>query len=149
MYGKFNNNKQAGFTLIELMIAVVVIALLAMVAIPAYNDSVTKGRRADAKSSLSTAAARQEQFFMDNKTYTTDLTDIGFIGSATSVASLDGNYTVSVATPTAGCPIATCFELRAAPNKSDGYCQTFTLNSVGTQGVTGSPAPTQTANECW
>jgi type IV pilus assembly protein PilE len=140
-------NKQRGFTLVELMIVVVIIGILAMVAIPAYNDSVTKGRRADAKSTLTSIAARQEQFFMDSKTYTSDMTNLNF--AASPAQSVDGYYTVSVVTPTAGCPIITCYLLQAVPNNADTNCQTLTLNSVGAENVAGSPAPTQTAKECW
>ncbi|WP_455207916.1 type IV pilin protein [Kaarinaea lacus] len=142
---EYKSNK--GFTLIELMIAVVVVAILAMVAIPAYNDSVQKARRSDAKSTLTSAASRMEQFFLDNKTYTTDMTALGYTESPAQ--SIDGHYTVSVVTPTTGCPIATCFQLQAVPHDTDNYCQTLTLNSLGTQGVTGSPAPTQSADLCW
>ena len=142
---RFKNN--TGFTLIELMIAVVVLAILAMVAIPAYNDSVQKARRSDAKSTLTQVASRMEQFFLDNKTYTTDMTALGY--TASPAASIDGHYTVSVVTPTAGCPIVTCYQLQAAPQNTDTNCQTLTLNSIGTQGVTGSPAPTQNADLCW
>lgn len=141
----YKNSK--GFTLIELMIAVVVIAILAMVAIPAYNDTVQKARRSDAKSTLTQAASRMEQYFLDNKSYTTDMTDLGF--TASPAQSIDGHYTLSVVTPTTGCPIATCYQLQAVPHDTDNYCQTFTLNSLGAQGVTGSPAPTQSADLCW
>ena len=141
------NKQQGGFTLVELMITVVVIALLAMVAIPAYNDSVQKARRADAKSTLTSAASRMEQYFLDNKTYTLDLTNLGY--SASPADSIDGHYTVSVLAATGGCPIATCYELKAVPKDSDTYCQTLTLDSNGTQDVTGSPAPTQSAALCW
>ena len=135
-----NYKKQAGFTLVELMIAVVVIAILAMVAIPAYNDSVTKGRRADAKSTLTTIAARQEQFFMDNKRYTADLTELGYAASA-NVDSIDGYYNVSSAV-TASPP---SFTLTAVPKNTDVDCKNFTLDEQGNEGVSGPKA----ANLCW
>jgi type IV pilus assembly protein PilE len=140
MYRQSVNNKEKGFTLIELMIAVVVVAILAMVAIPAYNDSVTKGRRADAKSTLTTMAARQEQFFMDNKRYASDLTELGYTVAA-DVDSVDGYYTVSAAV-TATPPTYT---LTATPKNADADCNKFTLNQLGTQGVTG----TKSADLCW
>ena len=58
-----------GFTLIELMIVVVVIAVLSAIAIPAYNDYVTRGKLADGISSLADGRVKMEQFFLDNKTY--------------------------------------------------------------------------------
>ncbi|MGD8567704.1 MAG: type IV pilin protein [Gammaproteobacteria bacterium] len=140
-------SKQGGFTLVELMITVVVISLLAMIAIPAYNDSVQKARRSDAKSTLTSAASRQEQYFLDNKTYTANLTDLGY--AASPADSIDGHYTVKVAAATASCPIATCFKLIAVPNDEDEDCQSFTLDSTGSKNIEGSPAPTQTAEQCW
>ena len=53
--------KQRGFTLIELMIVVAIVAILASIALPAYNSSVTKSRRADARVMLLRAVQQQEQ----------------------------------------------------------------------------------------
>jgi len=131
--------KAQGFTLIELMITVVVIAILAMVAIPAYNDSVTKGRRTDAKSTLTDIAAKQEQFFMDNKTYTTDLTKLGY-AAASDAFSKDDYYKVTVTAAS-----ATAFSVKAVPVKDDPKCGTYTINEQGTQAVTG----TLGADLCW
>ena len=136
MLNKVVRKSQGGFTLVELMITVVVISLLAMFAIPAYNDSVAKGRRADAKSTLTALAAKQGQYFMDNKTYTATLSDL-----AASSTSIDGHYTISaVAT-------ATTFTLTATPASSDPKCANFTLTESGEQGVSGD----NSANPelCW
>ena len=58
-----------GFTLIELMIVVVVIAILTAVALPAYTNYVTRGKLAEAVSTLSDARVKMEQYFQDNRTY--------------------------------------------------------------------------------
>ncbi|MCI0505966.1 MAG: type IV pilin protein [Gammaproteobacteria bacterium] len=111
-----------------------------MIAIPAYNDSVTKGRRADAKSTLTTMAARQEQFFMDNKRYTDKLKELGYAADS-GVDSIDGYYTVSAAV-TATPPT---FTLTASPKNADADCAKFSLNQLGTQSVSG----TKSADLCW
>lgn len=59
-----------GFTLIELMIVVVVIAILSAVAYPAYTDYVIRSRIPDATSVLSASQVKMEQFFQDSHTFT-------------------------------------------------------------------------------
>jgi type IV pilus assembly protein PilE len=62
-------NKQAGFTLIEVMITVAIVAILAAVALPAYTEYVTRGKIPDATSNLAVKRTQIEQFFLDNRTY--------------------------------------------------------------------------------
>jgi type IV pilus assembly protein PilE len=58
-----------GFTLIELMITVAVIAILSAVALPNYRDYVIRGNVPEATSRLATKQVQMEQFFQDNRTY--------------------------------------------------------------------------------
>ena len=60
---------QRGFTLIEVMIAVVIIAILAAIAIPNYRDYVTRSRIVEATSGLADARVKMEQYFQDNRAY--------------------------------------------------------------------------------
>ncbi len=60
---------QQGFTLIELLIAVAIISILAVVALPAYTDYVMRGKIPDATSALATKRMAMEQYFQDNHTY--------------------------------------------------------------------------------
>ena len=59
----------AGFTLIEIMITVAVIAIIAAVALPSYFDYVTRSRLVEARANLADMRTRMEQFFLDNRTY--------------------------------------------------------------------------------
>ena len=61
--------RQRGFTLIELMITVAVIAILAAIAYPSYQDSIRKSRRTDAKNALTQAAANMERYYTEKNTY--------------------------------------------------------------------------------
>jgi type IV pilus assembly protein PilE len=62
-------NNAHGFTLIEIMIVVAMVAILSAIAVPAYTDYVTRGRIPDATSGLATRQVRLEQWFQDNRSY--------------------------------------------------------------------------------
>ena len=62
-------HRASGFTLIELMITVAVIAILAAIAIPAYGDYVRRSKITEASSSLSDMRNRLEQYFLDNRQF--------------------------------------------------------------------------------
>ena len=64
---KIGSNK--GFTLIELMIVVAIIGILAAIALPAYQDSVRKGKRADGKASLTALANTLERCYTQYGSY--------------------------------------------------------------------------------
>jgi len=105
-----------GFTLIELMIVVGLIAIVATLAYPSYVDSIRKGRRGDAQQGLMEAAQKLENFYARNATYTADLTQIGYGAAgwnAIDVAAGSGivYYQFRVVPAVAGCALANCFEL--------------------------------------
>ncbi|MDO8596024.1 MAG: type IV pilin protein [Sulfuricaulis sp.] len=61
--------RMSGFTLIELMIAVVVVAILSAIALPAYQEYITRGKIPEATSNLADMRVKLEQYFQDNRTY--------------------------------------------------------------------------------
>ena len=83
-------NNIRGMTLIELMVVVVVVAILASIAYPAYQDSIRKSRRADAKSALMDATARMERHFTQFSRYSGTLANSGI-----QATSPEGFYTIT------------------------------------------------------
>jgi len=67
-----------GFTLVELLIVVTIVGLLAVIAVPSYTNYIVRAKRQVAAQLLLTVASRQEQFFMDNKTYAEGLDQLGY-----------------------------------------------------------------------
>jgi len=86
-----------GFTLIEVMIVVVIVGILAAVAIPAYNNYVTRSRRSDAFTALETVRAAQEMYRAEKGFYSSAFDDGGvnvLAGCSTTMAG--DNYTASI-----------------------------------------------------
>lgn len=140
---------QKAFTLIEVMIVVVIVAILAAVAVPSYQDSIRKTRRADAKEALTRIAALQERYFFTNNRYGT-LKDLGLStteGYTVIVPSQEGFYNILLV----DCG-TTCFRAQAnttGAQASDTKCGSFTLNHVGQKTAKASDNTTDTTDECW
>lgn len=121
-----------GFTLIEVMIVVVIIGILVSIAYPSYQEYVRRTNRAEGQAFLQDLAARQERYFSQNNSYTTDPSKLG-----SGTGSETGRYTVTITAP-AG---SGGYLLTAAPSFSDTKCGNLTLNALGVKGAG--------ATDCW
>jgi type IV pilus assembly protein PilE len=137
--------KRNGFTLVELMIAVLIVGILAAIAIPSYANYVKRANRSDATRSLSATAQALERCYSQNFTYSNTAPFV-CAANAGAVPSSQGYYTVTI-NVTAGPPES--YLLTAvpvlSPQTEDAACTSFTLDSTGAQGATPAGA-TQT---CW
>ena len=125
--------KQSGFTLIEVLIVVTITGLILGVAMPSYLESQKDSRRADATAELVQIMQLQERHFANNRTYTIDLTDLGYATSP--VTSEKALYTIAASACAGG--IARCVELTATPQGKQAGDGTISLNSKGEKAATG------------
>ncbi|MEW6513965.1 MAG: type IV pilin protein [Pseudomonadota bacterium] len=125
------NTFQRGFTLIELMIVVAIVAILASVALPSYQEHIRRTKVQEATSSLSAERVAMEQYFQDNRTY------VG--ATLKSAATKYWNYALSNHT-------ATTYTITATPSGSDmsGYQYTIDQNNARTSIAGGTVGAT-----CW
>lgn len=149
-----------GFTLIELMIVVAVVAILASIAYPAYTNSIIKGRRAEGRTALAELMQQQERFMTQTNSY------CAFSNTSGTVAAVAGcdtvpfktfsgdnsaraayNLSATVCPPATAASAATalkeCVQLSAEPVKNDPEAGTLQMLSTGTKTCsTNSPV-------CW
>ncbi len=112
---KRNLSRAPGFTLIELMVTVAIIALLAAVAMQAYTADLIKGRRAAAQTYLLQLAQSQQQYLADARVYATTVTQL----SDTVPTGVSTYYTISIATATTPPTFTLTATPKAGPQASD------------------------------
>lgn len=85
-----------GFSLIELMVAVAIVAVIAAVAYPSYQNSIRKGKRADAMTAFSLVQQSQERWRSNNPSYSTSLSSLGITEPAL--------YSLTISAPDSSAP---------------------------------------------
>lgn len=118
----------SGFTLIEVMIVVAIIAILASIALPNYLQHLLTSNRASAKACMSEFAQAYERRYTTNMSYAGDAIVLG----CQTEGGLDTRYTLTAANT------ATTFTITATPigaQVKDTLCGTLTLNQVGAKGA--------------
>jgi type IV pilus assembly protein PilE len=135
--------RMLGITLLELMIVVVVVGILGMIAVPSYRQYVMRSQRTEAKNALLQIQANQERFYLTNRTYSADPTQLGIAGGITE----RGAYLITIASAN----LAVGYTATATPRaggqinmQADAQCTTFTIDQQSVRAATGSAAAT-----CW
>ncbi|MGL5102675.1 MAG: type IV pilin protein [Plesiomonas sp.] len=96
---KIKAGVRTGFTLIETMIVVAIISIIAAIAIPSYQNHIIKSRRTEVLTQLLQGQLAQERLWLMNKTYSTNLANIGLINSTyytftTPISATANTYTL-------------------------------------------------------
>jgi type IV pilus assembly protein PilE len=124
--------RMRGYTLIELLVTVAIVAILASIAIPSYARYLMRSRRSDAQQLMTTISNREAQYLLDARAYTTTLGSAGL-----NISGIDGwtctttctnsSYTIAVALAGTG------FSITGTPSGKQVSDGTLTLTSSGTR----------------
>lgn len=136
----------AGFSLIEVMIVLVIIGILMLVAVPGYQESMKKSRRADGMRDLMELAARQERFYAQYSVYTEDIDSPDGLNFQRTTSS-EGHYDLEVVTCAGEVDFSACYVLQAVPKSiqaKDNDCGTLSVNSKGQRSASGT-----LGEACW
>ena len=136
-----SRRRQAGFTLIELMMTVAIAAILAAIAVPMYRTYVMRGRIIDATSKLSDFRVRMEQYFMDNRTYANG----GNCGVANPTDTGDAAFTIACSGAT-----ATAYTVKATGKSSKGMSGfEYQITQTGAKKTNAVPTGWTAKDDCW
>lgn len=121
-----------GFTLIELMIVITIVAILLALSYPSYLRFIRKADRAEAQATLLDWANRQEIWRADNPGYNPDISPQDTSLYSYSIISNNASFTLT----------ATALASQASDTEAGVDCGMLTLNQAGMKGPTGH-------KQCW
>jgi type IV pilus assembly protein PilE len=133
-----------GFTLIEVMVTVAIIAILAAVAYPSYQNYIIRANRSAAQSFMLEVSSRQERILLDARAYAANIAALGI----SPPPSVSANYTIDsalVAGPPPGYTITATPIPGTQQAIKDTLCAILTLDATGTKTASGSGGVAQ----CW
>jgi type IV pilus assembly protein PilE len=132
-----------GFTLIEVMVVVAIVAILSAIAVPGYNNYVMRSKISEAVANLSDMRVKMEQYFLDNRTY------VGACAAGTVAPMPTGRYF------TFACPTltATTYTITATGIASEGMGGpppfVYTIDQNNTRVTVSAPPGWSASLTCW
>ena len=124
-------NRMVGFSLIELMVVIAIIAILTAVIAPTFQQQLREVRRSDGQTKLMEVQANMERYIFDNAAYPTGLAQMSAY-STNVVDSEEEHYKVSIKTA-AGCAATSCYQLQAIAQGGQAEDGDLELHSNGTK----------------
>lgn len=146
MKRRSNMSVSGGFSLIELMITVAIVATVAAIGYPSYVSYVVKGKRAECRAALMQTMQQQERYYTQQNTYLA----YSSAASAPNMKTFSGdkantsacNITAGQCTSTVA--LTACVVMKGTPNYTDPAVNVITLQSDGVKGCTGTDQ-----TKCW
>ena len=137
-----------GFTLIELMIVVVVVAILAALAIPAWQRYVYRSRRPDGQELLIRIAQAEERYYTNYNSYAAKLSSLGY---PSDPATSEHKYYTATVTLPAGSSAGTAFIATATPinAQANDACGNLTIDNTGSKQPDSTKTAYNTNGPCW
>jgi len=144
--------KTSGFTLVELMVTVAIVALLSTISISSYRRYLMRTNRTEATAALLQIQVGQEKFYLQNNSYASNAnittaapTGLGLV----SVTTLPGGYYTLAITST---NLANGYTVTATPvsgkgQAQDAECTVFSVDQTGRKTALGGS--TDTTAKCW
>jgi type IV pilus assembly protein PilE len=130
-----------GFTLIEVMIVVMIVAVLAATALPSYGDYVRRGRIIEATSKLADHRVRMEQYYLDSRTYA---------AGGTTCGVPDPPYTSGKDSFEVRCTAASATVYTVTATGQDGMAGfVYTIDQANVRATTAAPIGWSTSATCW
>lgn len=129
-----SKRKSRGFTLVELMVAVAVLAILTAIAYPMYQEQVRKSRRGAVKGSMLQVSQFMERYYTENMRYSVDaggnslsMSDVYNASFLDDAAQVEKYYDLTLISD------ATGYTIQAVPEsgQDEDKCKTLTLTSTG------------------